>query len=152
MFWLRIVRIPCRFVEVGVVPAAVVPVFVIVPPVRAACSSWGVGCVMPSWPNCCLANAKEMNTFPKPILPVGGLIIVVDVTGTAGAPGVALGVDVVLVSVMGVPFLSPLTTALESEPRKELNSPLILPTTLLSPWVAPKVFILPASVFKSVVV
>jgi hypothetical protein len=80
------------------------------------------------------------------------VIVVVVVVGTAGAPGVVLGVDVVVVRVMGVPFLSPVTTALELEPRKELNSPLILPTTLVSPWAALKVFILAASVFRSVVV
>ena len=99
-----------------------------------------------------MANAKEINTFPKPILPVGGLIVVVVVAGSGEAPGVLPGVELVVVSVIGVPFLRPVTRALELEPRKELNSPVILPMTLLSPWPAVKVFILAASLFKSVVV
>jgi hypothetical protein len=99
-----------------------------------------------------LANAKEVKTFPKPILPVGGVIVVVVVVGTGGAPEVLLGVAVVVVSVIGVPFLRPVTTLLELEPRKELNSPLILPVTLVSPWLADKVFIRAASLFRSVAV
>jgi hypothetical protein len=83
---------------------------------------------------------------------VGGLIVVVVVVGTDGDPGVLPGVKVVVVSLIGVPFLRPLTTALEFEPRKELNSSLIFPMTLLSPWSAVRVFILAASLFKSEVV
>jgi len=79
-----------------------------------------------------------------PVVPVGvetggGLVIVV-VVGVKGevvfagtVPVVPVGVETVLVSVMGVPFLSPVTTAFESAPKKSLNSPLILSTTLLVP-------------------
>jgi hypothetical protein len=58
----------------------------------------------------------------------------------------------VLVNVIGVPFLRPVTTALESAPRKELKSELILSTTLESPWLEASVFILVASEFNAVVV
>src|SRR6266478_7558240 len=79
--------------------------------------------------------------------------MVVVVTVVVGAPpGVLLGVVVVVVSAIGLPFLRPVTTALELEPRKELKSPLTLPMTLLSPWLAARAFILAASLFKSVVV
>jgi hypothetical protein len=47
------------------------------------------------------------------------------------APGLVAGV--VVVRVMGVPFLRPVTTAVESEPRNELKVPLILPVTFVSP-------------------
>ena len=53
------------------------------------------------------------------------------VVSVVAAPVVVLGA--VLVSVIGVPFLSPVTTALESAPRKELKSELILSTTFESP-------------------
>src|SRR3989338_4470332 len=119
------VRIPCRFVVVAVAPVPVV----MLPPVRAAWSWAGVGWVIPAWLSCCLASAKEMKTLPKPIFPVGGVIVVVVVMG--GAPGVAPGV--VVVNAMGVPFLRPVTTAFESAPRKELKSELILSTTLAPP-------------------
>jgi hypothetical protein len=85
-------------------------------------------------------------------LPVGGLIIVVFVVVTGGAPGVVLGAVVVLVSFMGVPFRSPLTTAFESDPKNPLKSSLILPMTLLWPWLAAKESIFVASVFNSVAV
>jgi hypothetical protein len=54
-------------------------------------------------------------------------------------PGVELGV--VDVSVIGVPFLSPVTTAGESEPRNDLKSPLILFVTLVWLWLAVVLFI-----------
>ena len=58
--------------------------------------------------------------------------MVVLVVGIGAAPGVLLDVKVVVVSVIGLPFLSPFTTVLELEPRKELNSPPILAVTLVS--------------------
>ena len=61
-------------------------------------------------------------------------------------PGVAPGV--VVVSVMGVPFLSPATTALASAPRKELKSALSLSTTLPSPSVPVILSIRAASVVR----
>ena len=75
------------------------------------------------------AKASEVKTLPWPILPVGGVMTVVVTVGDA--PGVAAGV--VVVRVIGVPFLRPVTTAVESEPRNELKVPLILPVTLVSP-------------------
>jgi hypothetical protein len=53
------------------------------------------------------------------------------VVTVGAAPGVADGV--VVVNVMGVPFLKPVTTAVESGPRKELKVPLIFPVTFVSP-------------------
>jgi len=79
---------------------------------------------------------------------VGGVITVVVTVGAA--PGVAAGV--VVVRVMGVPFLRPVTTAGESEPRNELKVPLILPVTLVSPWLAAKLFMRDASVLSVEVV
>ena len=46
-------------------------------------------------------------------------------------PGVLPGLAVVRVSVIGVPLRSPVTTAFESAPRKELKSVLIFSTTLV---------------------
>jgi hypothetical protein len=48
-----------------------------------------------------------------------------------GDPGFAAAV--VVVRVIGVPFLRPVTTAGESGPRNELKVPLILPLMLVSP-------------------
>lgn len=48
------------------------------------------------------------------------------VVSVVAAPVVVLGA--VLVNVIGVPFRSPVTTALESAPREELKSELILST------------------------
>ena len=73
-------------------------------------------------------------------------MIVVSVVAT---PVVVLGA--LLVNVIGVPFLRPVTTAFESEPRKELKSELILSTTFESPWLEARVFILVASAFNAVV-
>ena len=108
-----------------------------------------------------------MNTLPKPILPVGGLMVVVVVVGVVfgglvvvvvvvgvvfggGVLVVLVGVETVRASVIGVPFRSPVTTAFESVPKKSLNSPLILSTTLLVPWLAATEFICDAWLFKSV--
>jgi hypothetical protein len=66
-------------------------------------------------------------------------MVVVVVTGKP--PGVGLGVVVVEVSVIGVPFLRPVTTVFESAPRNELKSPLILLMTLVCPWLAVVSFI-----------
>ena len=119
------VKTPCSSVVVGVAPVPVV----IFPPVKAACNCSGIGWLIPNCPNCCFAKASEVKTFPWPILPVGGVMTVVVTVGAA--PGVAAGV--VVVKVMGVPFLRPVTTAVESEPRNELKVSLILPVTFVSP-------------------
>jgi hypothetical protein len=71
---------------------------------------------------------------------VGAAVVVVVVLPGAG---------LVRVKVIGVPFRNPVTTALESGPKKSLNWLLILSTTLLLPWLDAKVFIFAASVFKS---
>jgi hypothetical protein len=66
-------------------------------------------------------------------------VFVVVVTGDP--PGVLLGVVVVDVSVIGVPFLRPVTTAVESDPRNELKSLLILLITFVCPGFAVALFI-----------
>ena len=70
-----------------------------------------------------------MRTLPRPIFPVGGFIVVVVVSGvpavvTLESVGVELGS--VVIKVMGVPLRRPVTTAVTSSPRKELNSLLTL--------------------------
>ena len=66
--------------------------------------------------------------------PVGGVIAVVVVVVVGKPPGVVLGIVDIDVNVIGVPFLRPVTTAFESEPRNELKSPLILLITFVCPW------------------
>jgi hypothetical protein len=86
-----------------------------------------------------------MKTLPKPIFPVGGLMMVVVVVDVVvlvgGAPVIVPDVEVVRVSLIGVPFRSPVTIAFESAPKKSPNWLLILSTTLPSPWLVAKVFI-----------
>src|SRR5574341_403880 len=77
------------------------------------------------------------------------VVVVVVVTGK---PVVVLVVVCVRVRLMGVPFRNPVTTAVESEPRNELKSLLVLLMTLVCPWVTARVFICVAWVFKSVTV
>jgi hypothetical protein len=69
------------------------------------------------------------------------------VVTVGSAPGVAAGV--VVVSVIGVPFLRPVTTVVESEPRNELKVPLILPVTFVSLWLAAKLFMRDASLLSA---
>jgi hypothetical protein len=81
-----------------------------------------VGWVIPNRPNCCFANASEMKTLPKPIFPVGGLMVVVVVVDVVvvlvgGVPVIVPDVEVVRVSLIGVPFRSPVTIAFESAPK-----------------------------------
>jgi hypothetical protein len=57
------------------------------------------------------------------------MVVVVVVTGTP--PCTLLGVVVVDVNVIGMPFLRPVTTAFESVPRNELKSLLMLLMTLV---------------------
>src|SRR5262245_44399385 len=79
--------------------------------------------------------------------------MVVVVVVVVGKPVVVVLVVVwVRVRLIGVPFLNPVTTAVESEPRNELKSPLILLVTLVCPWLAARVFICVAWLFKSVAV
>ena len=51
--------------------------------------------------------------------PVGGVIVVFVVVVVGVPPGVVLGVVVVDVSLIGVPFLRPVTIAVASEPKNE---------------------------------
>ncbi len=81
-----------------------------------------------------------MRTLPRPIFPVGGVIVVVVISGvpacvvvvvTLGSAVVTLesvGVELlsVVVKVMGVPLRRPVITAVASSPRNELNSLLTL--------------------------
>jgi len=74
--------------------------------------------------------------------------MVVVVTGAE--VGVVPGV--VVVRVIGVPFLRPVMTPVASAPRKEPKSPLSLSATLDCPWVAASESLCDASVLRAEVV
>src|SRR5687768_4392774 len=95
----RCVSTPCNVVVVVVAVAPVPVVTVMSPPLSAAWSCAGVGCVMPAASSVCCASASAIFTLPQPIGLVGTSMVVVVVTGVVEPAGV-----VVVVSVAAVPL------------------------------------------------